>query len=147
MPHNVIQTTLGRKNLNAPMYENRFENSLHKFQEKITIWISELPCEASWLHRGFTSFTFIQSTKIRTTRWNLWILVKARKVHTETLWINQLSIRDTCEGYFRYFFGICVNLETNDLFISSENSTMCHSDDRREEESRVLPLYVIEILR
>ena len=35
----------------------------------------------------------------------------------------------------------------NVLFISSENPTICNSDDRREEESRVHPLYVIEILR
>ena len=41
----------------------------------------------------------------------------------------------------------CTNLGANVLFISSENPTICHSDDRREEESRIHPLYVIEILR
>ena len=40
-----------------------------------------------------------------------------------------------------------VNLGAKVLFISSENPTMCHSDDRREEKSRIHPLYVIKILR
>ena len=54
--------------------------------------------------------------------------------------------------YFRsasdfFYKGFCVNLGANVLFISSENPTICHSDDRREEESRIHPLDVIEILR
>ena len=82
----------------------RLENSLHKFHQLITNWISESFCESSYLHRGFTSFTLIPSSisRVRTPqksvklvklgesaqvshgdtmnqqvkhRWNLWRLV------------------------------------------------------------------------
>ena len=43
-------------------------------------------------------------------------------------------------GWVKMKKGFCVNLGAKVLSISDENATTCHSDDRREEESRYHPL-------
>ena len=44
-------------------------------------------------------------------------------------------IRFLPSGYNPRFLWFCVNLGAKVLSISDENATICHSDDRREEES------------
>ena len=36
--------------------------------------------------------------------WNLWNLVNVLYIHGYTLWINKLSMSETCEGYYWSFF-------------------------------------------
>ena len=75
-------------------YYIKYKNSLHKFHRYVSAWMSILPCEPSSLQKGSPSFTK------RRRWWNLWRFVNVLKLHAENLWINELSVCETCEGCF-----------------------------------------------
>ena len=76
------------------MILKRYAKSLHKFHRCLSRWFTISPCEPSSFKKGSPSFTSVEV-------WNLWNLVNVPKLHTGKLYIRQLWLGETCEGFFR----------------------------------------------